>query len=211
VARSRRALAAGTAAAALALAFASPAGSALIPHLDHPRILPNEAIGGVRLDMTRRQVFDRWGPGACGRTPRAAGRAINQSFCRWGPRDFYRGEHILIRFINGEVDGIILYAWLRRSDQGIRRGELARRWRTREGGVHLGSPIDDVKRAYPGARPNRGEAVRGFDLFAGAGRNQRYTRFSAGLGASVRQVATISMQWEVCHHAPDQPCPRPPG
>jgi len=189
------------AATALALVLAGPAGSAFIPHLDHPRIVPNESIGGVHLDMSKAQVRGLWGPGACGLYPRHAARALNQSFCRWGPKDRYKGETILIRFINGKVDGISMSARLRRSDSRVIPGELARRWRTSKG-IHLGSPMADVGTAYPGATYNKGEAVRGYDLFAGAGRNRHYTRFSAGIGQSEGRVVGISLQWDACRYGP---------
>ena len=180
---------------AAALALAAPAGSALIPHVDHPRIVPNESVAGVKLDMTRHQVFARWGPGACGPYPRHA--PPSQLFCRWGPRDRYKGETVLVAFRSGEVDSISISARLRRSDSRIIPGEVARRWRTREG-IHLGSPISDVVKAY-GIKQNPG-GVPFWDLHEGSGANARTTRFSTGLSASKNRVVGISVSWDVCHH-----------
>jgi hypothetical protein len=49
--------------------------------------------------------------------------------------------------------------------------------------------------------PNNGEAVQGFDLFAGARPNLRYTRFSTpGFGASPDKLRSILLAWDVCHY-----------
>jgi hypothetical protein len=184
------------AALATALSLATAASGALIPHVDHPRIVPNESIAGVKLDMTRHEVFARWGPGACGPYPRQA--PPSQFFCRWGPRDRYKGETVLVAFRNGEVDSISISARLRRSDSRIIPGEVARRWRTREG-IHLGSPISDVTTAYSAVKQNPG-GLPFWDWHAGAKADARTTRFTTGLSASKNRVVGISVSWDVCHH-----------
>ena len=187
-----------------AVAVGDVARGAFIPHLDHPKIVPNQSIGGVKLDMSKHEVFELWGPGACHTSPAHLG-APAQTTCRGGPVSNTKGEQIFVTFTpaGGGVSIIIMVARTRASDGQIVRGELARRWRDRFG-IHLGSPIADVGEAYPGAKPNRGEAVRGYDLFAGPARggpgtSLRYTRFGAGIGPSSNRVASISYQWDICH------------
>jgi hypothetical protein len=72
-------------------------------------------------------------------------------------------------------------------------------WRTARR-ISLGSQKSAVHRAYPSARANHGEAVQGYDLFAGARPNLRYTRFATpGFGESATRLRYIELSWDVCH------------
>lgn len=184
------------AAAILGLLLVPPAGAAPLPDVEHPTIVPNTQIGGVRLDMTKGQVQGKWGPGAC----RASGGQPPTTICIWGSKDPTQGESAQISFASNRAVIIGIYARVRASDGRIIPGRLARDWKTGRG-IHLNSPKGAVKDAYPAARPNNGEAVNGYDLFAGARPNLRYTRFSTpGFGASANRVRSIVLQWDVCHY-----------
>ena len=108
--------------------------------------------------------------------------------CEWhGPGKPGQQEVASISLVNGKVSQItIKAAVVGTATQSIRLGALAR-WKTSRG-IGLGSKRSAVAKAYPTARPNTGEAVNGYDLFAGSRPNLAYTRFAAN-GVS-RRTAT---------------------
>ena len=73
----------------------------------------------------------------------------------------------------------------------------------RFGSRELGSEKAAVGEAYPDATPNNGEAVQGYDLFAGARPDLRYTRFATpGIGATPTKLRYIELSWDSCHLNP---------
>jgi hypothetical protein len=184
-------------AVATATAMALPAAAtAHLPRTDSKRIVPGRSMAGVKLDMSRAQVFGKWGHAPC-----------DHGVCTWnGPGSAQHREVAVVSFIKGNVDLISIRAGSRGRNHKFKEGFLSD-WVTKKH-ISLGSPKGKVPRAYPHAKPNNGEAVQGFDLFAGSGRNLRYTRFGTpGIGASPHRLWGISIQWDTCHYyAPS--CPR---
>lgn len=183
--------------AALAALLAVSVANGALPQPKKKSIVPNTSIAGVRLDMTETKVLALWGHAACKRNPSGPSTPPSDT-CRWGPLN---GEDALVTFMGhgggATVGMIILEARVRNSDGRILPGVLTK-WKTGKG-IHLGSQMAAVKVAYPGAQANNGEAVHGFDLFAGGRPNLRYTRFGGGTGDSYKRVRTITLQWDVCH------------
>jgi hypothetical protein len=178
----------------LAAALCVP-GSAIakLPDPATTTIKPGRSIAGVKLDMTKAQAFGAWGSTRC----------LAPTLCEWhGPGTPGHQEVASISLVNGKVSQItIKAAVVGTATQSIRLGPLAR-WKTSKG-IALGSKRSAVATAYPTARPNTGEAVDGFDLFAGSRPNLAYTRFAAN-GVSSRtanRLLYISVAWDVCHYS----------
>lgn len=180
------------AAVAVAAVMAVPAvATAHLPRTDSTLIVPGKGMAGVRIGMTKNQVFGKWGDTHC-----------SQGLCTWeGPGSPEHREVASVYFKNGAVDTISIKAGTRGSNSRFNPGFLSD-WETKKH-IHLGLPKGKVKKAYPNAKANNGEAVNGFDLFTGSGPNTRYTRFSAfSIGASKNHLNGISIQWDVCHYYP---------
>jgi hypothetical protein len=195
---------------ALAVAFvcaAVPATAvANLPRAHSTRIVPSGSIGGVRLDMTKAQVFGKWG---------STSHCAN-GVCQWQPPGGpVRHEVALVSFQNGKAILISIKAAQTRSG-AFKSGTLSD-WETTKG-IHLGSPKSKVARAYgngPGIlRTNNSTGVGGFDYFLGvganrsAGPNTTLMRFSTpGIGASKNLLWGISLTW-ACRPGPCQPIPQ---
>jgi hypothetical protein len=177
----------------LTAALCVPASAdAKLPKPRTTAIKPGKSIAGVKLDMTRAQAFAAWGSTSC----------LAPTLCEWhGPGKAGQQEVASISLVNGKVVQItIKAAVVGTATQRIRLGPLAR-WKTSKG-IALGSKRSAVARAYPTARRNAGEAVNGYDLFAGARPNLSYTRFAAnGLGRTANRLLYITVAWDVCHYS----------
>ena len=178
----------------LTAALCAPAlANAKLPKPRTTVIKPGRSIAGVKLDMTRAQAFAAWGSTRC----------LAPTVCEWhGPGKAGQQEVASISLVNGKVVQItIKAAVVGTATQSIRLGALAR-WKTSKG-IGLGSKRSAVPKAYPAARPNTGEAVNGYDLFAGSRPNLAYTRFAAN-GVSPRtanRLLYITVAWDVCHYS----------
>jgi hypothetical protein len=179
-----------TVAVAVVVALALPAAAgAHLPQTKNTKIVPGRSIAGVKLDMTKSQVFGKWGKTTC-----------DQSTCTWeGPGTRGKNERAIVSFVKGKVVQITISSATKGNDLKFKPGVLSK-WKTSKG-ISLGSPKAKVPKAYPAAKPNNGEAVNGYDLFAGARPNLRYTRFSTpGFGASPSLLRSIVVAWDVCHY-----------
>jgi hypothetical protein len=190
----------------LTLGIAASASAKLPKIGKHGKIKPNKSIGSERLDDPEGEFDLRWGGGDCTSTPAFDGTPAQDS-CDWSkslPASPFSGEYAHATFIgNGEgaeAAIISITAHQRASDGKFLPGKLSQ-WKTSKG-IHLGSRMSKVGEKYPGATPNGGEAVNGFDLFAGSGSDARYTRFTS-FGEPGNRVTTISLQWDTCHIFPD--------
>jgi hypothetical protein len=170
------------------LAMPAAAGAHL-PKTKNTKIVPGQSIGGVKLDMTKKQVIGKWGKTTC-----------DQSTCTWeGPGTPGKNERAVVSFVKGKVVQIAISSATKGSNLKFKPGILSK-WKTSKG-ISLGSPKSKVPKAYPAAQANNGEAVQGYDLFAGARPNLRYTRFSTpGFGASPNNLRSILVAWDVCHY-----------
>jgi hypothetical protein len=166
------------------------AAGAHLPRTQNTVIKPGTSMAGVKLDMTKKQVFGKWGKTTC-----------DQSTCTWeGPGTRGKNERAIVSFVKGKVVQITISAATKGNNLKFKPGTLSK-WKTAKG-ISLGSPKAKVPRAYPAAKPNNGEAVNGYDLFAGARPNLRYTRFSTpGFGASPSLLRSIVIAWDVCHYS----------
>jgi hypothetical protein len=175
--------------AAVAFLALSAAAEAHLPNTKNHKIVPGRSMAGVKLDMTKSQVFGKWGNTSC-----------DQSSCAWeGPGTRGKNERAVVSFVNGKVVQIAISAATKGNNLKFKPGELSK-WKTSKG-IALGSPKSKVPKAYPAAQPNNGEAVQGYDLFAGARPNLRYTRFSTpGFGDSPNNLRSILIAWDVCHY-----------
>lgn len=179
--------------AALAIGFlAVPAvANAALPRANSTKIVPGKSIAGVKLDMSRAQAVGQWGrPDKC-----------QFNACDWeGPGKRGSNERATVSFHEGKVILIVIQAASRGTNRSFKPGVLSD-WETKKG-VHLGSPKAKVKRAYPDAQPNNGDAVNGFDLFRGARPDLSYTRFSTpGFGGDPNLVRSIEVAWDTCHYS----------
>lgn len=174
------------------LAATAPA-AAKLPRPKTTLIVPGKSLAGVRLDMTRAQVFGQWGSTSC----------PSPGVCQWvAPGTPGKTERATVSFVKGKVSAVTIAAATSGSNGKFKPGILSK-WKTAKG-IRLGSQKSAVPRAYPAAKPNTGEAVQGFDLFAGARPDLSYTRFSTpGFGASPTLLRTISVNWDLCHFAPE--------
>jgi hypothetical protein len=179
------------------LAVAALAGlavpSAALAKLPKPKttaIVPGVSIAGVKLDMTKAQVFAKWG---------STSKCPGGGFCEWdGPGKAGQTERATVSFVNGKVSQIAIQAATSGSELKFKPGVLSK-WHTAKG-IALGSKKAAVKKAYPAAMANTGEAVQGFDLFKGARPNLSYTRFSTpGFGATPTLLRSIVVAWDTCH------------
>jgi hypothetical protein len=171
----------GAAAAAVAavLALALPAAaSAHLPQTDNTSIVPGKSMGGVKLDMKKSKVMDKWGSAKC-----------QPGFCSWdGKGDPGQKEYATVSFVDGLVVQIVVHAKFTGDNLKFKAGPLAK-WETSKH-IHLGSKKSAVPTAYPNATPNKGARP---DL--------RYTRFStSGIGASPKLLRYIEISWDVCHY-----------
>jgi hypothetical protein len=180
---------------ALAAALALPAlAAAKLPKPKSTVIKPGTSIAGVKLDMTKAQAFAAWGSTSC----------LLPTLCEWhGPGKPGQQEVASISLVNGKIVQITIKAALvGTATQKLKLGPLAK-WKTSKG-IALGSKRAAVGKAYPGAKRNTGEAVNGYDLFAGSRANKslRYTRFAAnGLGGTANRLLYITVAWDVCHYS----------
>ena len=183
-----RSAAIAVAAAALALPAAAVAN---LPHPHTTTIVPGESLAGVKLDMPKARVLGKWGHGKC-----------DNQVCTWeGKGPVGHRESAFVSFVKGKVVAISISAATHRNGR-FKPGILSD-WETKKG-IHLGLPKGKVPKAYPGAKVNKGEAVNGFDLFKGNRPNLSYTRFSTpGFGPSANLLRGISVNWDVCHYAPE--------
>jgi hypothetical protein len=165
------------------------ASEAKLPKTKNTKIVPGRSMGGVKLDMTKSQVFGKWGKTTC-----------DPGSCSWeGPGTRGKNERAVVSFVDGKAVQIVISAATKGNDLKFKPGVLSQ-WKTSKG-ISLGLPKSKVPKAYPGAKPNNGEAVQGYDLFAGARPNLRYTRFSTpGFGASPNNLRSILIAWDVCHY-----------
>jgi hypothetical protein len=186
----RRAALLATAAIA-GLAAVPGAAQAKLPKPKTTTIVPGVSIAGVKLDMTKSQVFSKWG--STSKCPAGGG------FCEWdGPGKAGATERATVSFINGKVSQISIQSATSGTNLKFKPGVLST-WKTAKG-IKLGSKKTAVKKAYPAAMVNAGEAVQGFDLFKGARPNLSYTRFSTrGIGATPTLLSTILVAWDSCH------------
>lgn len=179
---------------AMTAALCAPGlATAKLPRPATTAIKPGKSIAGVKLDMTKAQAFAAWGSTSC----------LAPTVCEWhGSGAAGQQEVASISLVNGKVVQItIKAAVVGTATQSIRLGPLAR-WKTSKG-IALGSKRSAVATAYPTARPNSGEAVNGYDLFAGSRPNLAYTRFAAN-GVSSRtanRLLYITVAWDVCHYS----------
>jgi hypothetical protein len=165
------------------------AATAKLPRPRNAAIVPGTSIAGVKLDMSQSQVFSKWGSTHC-----------SSGVCAWeGPGKPGQNERATVSFVRGKVVQIDISAALTGVNLKFKPGILSR-WRTSKG-ISLGSFKKAVAHAYAHAKPNNGEAVQGFDLFAGSRPNLRYTRFStSGIGASATRLRGIELAWDSCHY-----------
>jgi hypothetical protein len=183
-------------AAAITCLAVPAAAAAHLPRAHSTLIVPGQSMGGVRLDMTKAQVFGKWGS-----TTNCPG-----SNCIWeGPGKVGHREVALVDFArNGRVDLISIRSATR--NNGAFKPAVLSNWTTKKG-IHLGSPKGKVPIAYPRARPNRSTGVGGYDLFQGAGTNMTNTRFGTpGVGPSANLLWGISISWS-CRPGPCRPLP----
>jgi hypothetical protein len=175
---------------AAALVIPAAAGAAL-PKPRKAAIVPGKSIAGLKLDMSKAQTLSKWGSTKC-----------DSSVCTWeGPGKAGHNERAIVSFYKGKVIQISISGAFTGNNLKFKPGPLAH-WKTSKG-ISLGSKRAAVGKAYPKAKPNSGEAVQGFDLFAGARPNLRYTRFStSGIGASGNRLRSISLAWDTCHYSP---------
>ena len=181
-----------SAAVATAAVLALPAAAAgHLPQTSSTKIVPGKSIAGVKLDMTKHQVFGKWGKTTC-----------DPGSCTWeGPGTRGKNERAIVSFVSGKVVQITISAATKGSNLKFKPGTLSK-WKTSKG-IALGSPKAKVPRAYPKAQANNGEAVNGYDLFAGARPNLSYTRFSTpGFGGSPSLLRSIVVAWDTCHYSP---------
>jgi hypothetical protein len=176
------------AASIAALAIPAAAGAKL-PHPKTTRIVPGKSIAGVRLDMTQAQVFHQWGSTTC-----------PNSVCEWkGPGAVGHNERATVSLYNGKVVQIAISAASSGTNLKFKPGVLSK-WKTAKK-ISLGSKKSAVHAAYPTATANDGEAVQGYDLFAGTRPDLRYTRFSTpGIGATPTRLRGIELDWDTCHY-----------
>jgi hypothetical protein len=175
--------------ALLAVVALPAAAGAHLPQPKSTAIKPGTSMAGVKLDMTKKQVLAKWGKTTC-----------DSSTCTWeGPGTRGKNERAIVSFVNGKAVQISISAATKGNNLKFKPGVLSQ-WKTSKG-ISLGSPKAKVPKAYPKAQANNGEAVNGYDLFAGARPNLRYTRFSTpGFGASPSLLRSITIAWDVCHY-----------
>ena len=190
-------LLAGLTSVAIGFAVLIPAGAgaAPLPDTTNRTIVPGSSIGGVKLDMSKAAVKNRWGKGAC--TSYAGPPA--STTCWWGSKDPAKGEGAFVTFLGSGATLIGINARRRASDNAFVAGQLSK-WKT-AANIHLGSAISKVPAAYPAAKPNNGEAVHGYDLFHGTRPNLRLTRFAQGPVPNGR-LMTLTLEWDYCHNFP---------
>jgi hypothetical protein len=182
-----RVIVAGLALACLAIPAAA---SAKLPTPKTTLIAPGLSIAGVKLDMTRTQVFHQWGSTSC-----------PSNVCTWnGPGPAGHNERATVSLFNSKAVQITITAASSGTNLKFKPGVLSN-WKTGKN-IGLGSTKTAVKRAYPAAVTNASEGVQGFDLFAGKRPNLRYTRFSTpGIGATPTRLRYIELAWDVCHYS----------
>lgn len=165
------------------------AASAKLPHPKTKVIAPGKSIAGVKLDMTKTQVFHQWGSTGC-----------SSDVCQWsGPGAAGHNERATVSFLSNKVIQITINAAASGTNLKFKPGVLST-WKTSKH-IGLGSSKASVKRAYPKATPNASEGVQGFDLLAGSRPNLRYTRFSTpGIGATPTRLRYIELAWDTCHY-----------
>jgi hypothetical protein len=152
-----------------------------VARLPHPRttlIVPGKSLAGVKLDMTKSQVFHLWGSTGC-----MAG------FCTWqAPGNPGHAERATVSFADGKVIQVTINAGTSGTNEKFTPGQLSK-WKTAKN-IHLGSVKSAVKRAYPAAKANNSTGVAGFDLQSGI----HFTRFSSfGVGATPDRLRYIEL------------------
>ena len=187
---------------ALAACLVSPGiAQAKLPDTKNTKIKPGKGMAGIKLDMTRAKVFDKWGKGKC---------VSEGEFCIWQrKKPSFSGEveTVTVSFYGSsrKVWQIALAAAYTKQEGKLVPGALTK-WKTSKN-IHLGSKGTDVPAAYPAAEPHGGESG-GYSLFQGSGQTARITDFNErGFGASATRLGSIVVRWEACHYLPDTPCP----
>jgi hypothetical protein len=186
------------AAGALLVCLAVPtAATAKLPATKNTKIVPGKSMAGVKLDMTKAQVFAKWGKGSC----------VGGSYCEWQkkkPSYVDQYERAIVSFYKGKAIKIHVQAAYTKQTHKLVPGPLSH-WKTSKG-ISLGSRRGAVPKAYPSARASGGEAP-GFSLLLGSGRNVTVTSFGTpGFGASPALVGNIGVDWSNCHYDPSTTC-----
>jgi len=186
------------AAGALLMCLVIPtAAAAKLPATKNTKIVPGKSMAGVKLDMTKKQVFAQWGKGSC----------PDPGLCEWQKKkpsfvgqyevarvSFYKGKAIFLR-VSGAFS---------KSSNKLVPGPLAK-WKTSKG-ISLGSKKGAVPKAYPAAKFSGGEAAS-FNLLLGSGRNTTITSFGfPSFGPSTNLVGGIGVDWSNCHFDSSTTC-----
>jgi hypothetical protein len=152
--------------------------AARLPHPRSTLIVPGTSIAGVKIDMTKSQVFHQWGATSC-----SFGR------CLWrGPGNPAHAEQATVTLADGVVVQIDITAGTSGTNERFAAGTLSK-WKTAKN-IDLGSRKSAVKRAYPAAKANNSAGVKGFDLQSGI----HFTRFSSfGVGATPNLLRYIEL------------------
>lgn len=177
-------------AALLVPATLAPAAQAKLPKPKTTAIKPGKSIAGVKLDMSKAQVFHQWGSTHC----------TLATLCEWvGPGKPGAQERASVSFVKGKVVLISISAATTGTNLRFKPGTLSK-WKTSKK-IGLGSKKGAVHKAYPHAKANTSEGVMGYDLDIGAGPNLTLTRFSTpGFGASATRLRYITVGWDTCHY-----------
>jgi hypothetical protein len=185
-------------AGALLICLAIPtAATAKLPATKNTKIVPGKSMAGVKLDMTKAQVFAKWGKGSC----------EGAAYCEWQkkkPAYIDQYERAIVSFVKGKAVKIHVQAAYTKSSRKLVPGPLSR-WKTSKG-ISLGSRAAAVSKAYPGASPSGGDAPS-FVLLLGSRRDVTITSFGTpGFGASPTLVGNIGVDWSNCHYDPSTTC-----
>src|SRR3954452_20296086 len=79
--------------AAVALLSLPAAAGAHLPRTKSTQIVPGKSMAGVKLDMTKKQVFGKWGKTSC-----------DPGSCTWeGPGTPGKNERAIVSFVGGKV------------------------------------------------------------------------------------------------------------
>jgi hypothetical protein len=173
------------------------AAGAKVPNPTSTKIVLGKSVAGVKLDMTKKQVFAKWGKGSC----------LSADICEWqAKKPTFSGqyERAVVSFINGKAWNIGIQAAFTKTAGKLKPGPLAL-WKTSKG-IHLGSKKSAVTKAYGAAKLIGGSAAS-WNLFTGSGKNRSITGIGTrGFGASPTLVSSITVSWVPCHFDPSVSC-----